>query len=146
MSSTLTAVHIGQQVMTVAQVGDSRAYLYSRGCLVQLTEDQTMVNMLQKKGLITEEEARTHAVRHLVLQALGQGENVTPDLRRFRFRNNDCLLLCSDGLSSYVTEEQIKTILRTEHSEDARCRSLVEAANAAGGADNVTVLIARLIS
>ena len=105
-----------------------------------------MVNMLQKKGLITEEEARTHAVRHLVLQALGQGDNVTPDMRRFRFRNNDCLLLCSDGLSSYVTEEQIKTILRTEHSEDARCRSLVEAANAAGGADNVTVLIARLIS
>jgi protein phosphatase len=146
MSSTLTAVHIGQQVMTVAQVGDSRAYLYSRGCLVQLTEDQTMVNMLQKKGLITEEEARTHAVRHLVLHALGQGENVTPDMRRFRFRNNDCLLLCSDGLSSYVTEEQIKAILRTEHSEDARCRCLVEAANAAGGADNVTVLIARLIS
>ena len=130
MSSTLTAVHIGHQVMTVAQVGDSRAYLYSRGCLVQLTEDQTMVNMLQKKGLITEEEARTHAVRHLVLQALGQGENVTPDMRRFRFQNNDCLLLCSDGLSSYVTEEQIKTILRTEHSEDACCRCLIEAANA----------------
>jgi PPM family protein phosphatase len=146
MSSTLTAVHIGQQVMTVAQVGDSRAYLYSRGCLVQLTEDQTMVNMLQKKGLITAEEARTHAVRHLILQALGQGENVTPDVRRFHFRHDDCLLLCSDGLSSYVTEEQIKTILRTEHSEDARCRCLIEAANASGGADNVTVLLARLIS
>ncbi|HEY7496467.1 MAG TPA: protein phosphatase 2C domain-containing protein [Candidatus Tectomicrobia bacterium] len=144
MSSTLTAVHIGQQVMTVAQVGDSRAYLYARGCLVQLTEDQTMVNMLQKKGLITEEEARTHTERHLVLQALGQGENILPDMRRFRFRDNDCLLLCTDGLSSYVTDKQIKAILRTEDSEDARCRCLIEAANAAGGKDNVTVLIARL--
>jgi protein phosphatase len=146
MSSTLTAVHIGQQVMTVAQVGDSRAYLYSRGCLVQLTEDQTMVHMLQKKGLITEEEARTHTERHLVLQALGQGEKVLPDLRRFGFRDNDCLLLCTDGLSSYVTDKQIKAILRTEQSEDARCRCLIEAANAAGGKDNVTVLIARLRS
>jgi serine/threonine protein phosphatase PrpC len=146
MSSTLTAVHIGQQVMTVAQVGDSRAYLYSRGCLIQLTEDQTMVSMLQKKGLITEEEARTHTERHLVLQALGQGENVLPDMRRFRFRDNDCLLLCTDGLSSYVTEKQIKAILRTEQSEDARCRRLIEAANASGGKDNVTVLIARLSS
>lgn len=146
MSSTLTAVHIGQQVMTVAQVGDSRAYLYSRGCLVQLTEDQTMVNMLQKKGLITEEEARTHTERHLVLQALGQGEKLLPDVRRFRFRDNDCLLLCTDGLSSYVTEKQIKAILRTEHSEDARCRRLIEAANAAGGNDNVTVLMAHLSS
>jgi protein phosphatase len=127
MSSTLTAVHIGQQVMTV-----------------QLTEDQTMVNMLQKKGLITEEEARTHTERHLVLQALGQGENILPDMRRFRFQDNDCLLLCTDGLSSYVTDKHIKAILRTEDSEDARCRCLIEAANASGGKDNVTVLMARL--
>jgi protein phosphatase len=146
MSSTLTAVHIDQEVMTVAQVGDSRAYLYSRGCLVQLTEDQTMVHMLQKKGLITEEEARTHTERHLVLQALGQNDNVVPDVRRFRFHDDDCLLLCTDGLSSYVTEKQIKAILRIEHSEDARCHRLIEAANAAGGQDNVTVLIARLSS
>jgi protein phosphatase len=146
MSSTLTAVHIGHEVMTVAQVGDSRAYLYSRGCLVQLTEDQTMVNMLYKKGLITEEEARAHNERHLVLQALGQGENVMPDMRRFRFRDSDCLLLCTDGLSSYVTDTQIKAILQRERSQDAQCRGLIEAANAAGGKDNVTVLIARLIS
>jgi protein phosphatase len=146
MSSTLTAVHIGQQVITVAQVGDSRAYLFSRGRLVQLTEDQTMVNMLQKKGLITAEEARAHTERHLVLQALGQGDNVVPDMRRFHFRHDDCLLLCTDGLSSYVTDAHIKAILRTEHSEEARCRRLIDAANAAGGKDNVTVLMARLIS
>jgi PPM family protein phosphatase len=146
MSSTLTAVHVGHQVMTVAQVGDSRAYLYSRGCLVQLTEDQTMVHMLQKRGMITAEEAHTHTERHWVLQALGQGDNVRPDLRRFHFRDNDCLLLCTDGLSSYVSEVQIKAILRTEHSEDTQCRRLIEAANASGGKDNVTVLIARLSS
>jgi protein phosphatase len=146
MSSTLTAVHIGHEVMTVAQVGDSRAYLYSHGCLVQLTEDQTMVHMLQKKGIITAEEARTHTERHWVLQALGQGDSVLPDIRRFHFRDNDCLLLCTDGLSSYVSETQIADILRTEPSEDARCRRLIETANASGGKDNVTVLIARLIS
>jgi serine/threonine protein phosphatase PrpC len=146
MSSTLTAVHIGDQVMTVSQVGDSRAYLYSRGCLVKLTDDQTLVGMLLKRGMITEEEARTHPERHLILQALGQGENVIPEVKRFPLRYNDCLLLlCSDGLSAYVTDEQIADILRREQGEDAQCRSLVDAANASGGKDNVTVLIARLI-
>lgn len=145
MSSTLTAVHIGHECITVAQIGDSRAYLYSEGHFVKLTEDQTMVNMLQKRGIITPEDAQTHAERHLVLQALGQGGNVTPEIRRFRFRDNDCLLLCTDGLSSYVSEGHIEGILRAEQSEVARCRRLVEAANAAGGEDNVTVLIARLI-
>ena len=105
-----------------------------------------MVHMLQKKGMITAEEARTHTERHWVLQALGQGDNVLPDMRRFHFRDNDCLLLCTDGLSSYVSETQIKDILHAEPSEDARCRRLIEAANASGGKDNVTVLIARLIS
>jgi serine/threonine protein phosphatase PrpC len=146
MSSTLTAIHISSQLMTVAQVGDSRAYLYSRGRLMQLTEDQTVVGMLRKKGMITHEEARTHVDRHMVLQALGQSESVIPEMQRFRFRDADCVLLCTDGLSSYVSDEQIEAILSREHNENVRCRCLVEAANAAGGTDNVTVLIARLIT
>lgn len=144
MASTLTAVYIGDGIMTIVQVGDSRAYLLRDGKLTLITEDQTFVNMLQKRGMLTEEEAARHPNRHIVLQALGQENTVLPEIHNMPFRHNDCLLLCSDGLSSYVSHQHIETILTAEEDERARCRSLIEAANACGGADNVTVLLARL--
>jgi serine/threonine protein phosphatase PrpC len=145
MSSTLTAMHVGQGVMTIAQVGDSRAYLFSGGKLTLLTEDQTVVRMLLKKGMLTEEEARKHPDRHVILQALGQTNDVTPDMRSVRFQNGDCVLLCTDGLSSFVPHQRIEAILHDEKHENVRCQHLIEAAHAAGGADNVTVLLARFL-
>jgi protein phosphatase len=145
MASTLTAVHVGHGVMTIAQVGDSRAYRFSGGKLTLLTEDQTVVHMMQKKGMLTPEEAQNHPHRNIILQALGQDKSVLPELQTLPFSHNDCLLLCSDGLSSYVAHERIEAILSSGEDEHVRCRRLVEAANAAGGADNVTVLLARLI-
>jgi protein phosphatase len=145
MSSTLTALHVGPKVMTIAQVGDSRAYLFSRGKLQLLTEDQTVVRLLLKKGMVTEEEARKHPDRHVILQALGQTHDVVPEMRSVRFQDEDCVLLCTDGLSSFVPHHRIEAILQEEKHENVRCQRLIEAANAAGGADNVTVLLARFL-
>jgi PPM family protein phosphatase len=145
MSSTLTAMHLGREVMTIAQVGDSRAYLFSRGKLMLLTEDQTVVRMLLKKGMLTEEEARKHPDRHVILQALGQANKVAPEMRRVRFQDGDCVLLCTDGLSSFVPHRRIQDILQTEKHENVRCQRLIETAYEAGAPDNVTVLLARLI-
>ena len=145
MASTLTVVHVGHGVLTIAQVGDSRAYRFSGGNLTLLTDDQTVVHMMQKKGMLTPEEAQNHPHRNIILQALGQDKSVLPELQTLPFSHNDYLLLCSDGLSSYVAHECIEEILSSGEDEHIRCRRLVEAANAAGGADNVTVLLARLI-
>lgn len=145
MGSTLTAIHIGQDRMTSVQVGDSRAYLFSHDQLKLITEDQTIVHMLHKKGMLTDEEAQNHPDRHVVLQALGQGDGVAPAIQSQPFKDGDCLLLCTDGLSSYVSHEHIEDILKTEKDENVRCQRLIDAANAAGGADNVTVLLARLL-
>ncbi|MBI3329299.1 MAG: protein phosphatase 2C domain-containing protein, partial [Nitrospinae bacterium] len=145
MASTLTAVHVGHGVMTIAQVGDSRAYRFRAGTLTLLTEDQSVVQLMQKKGMLTPEEAQHHPQRNIILQALGQDKPVMPAVQTLTCQHDDCLLLCSDGLSSYVAHEQIEAIMASGEDEFTRCRRLVEAANAAGGADNVTVLLARLI-
>ena len=145
MASTLTVVHVGHGVLTIAQVGDSRAYRCSGGNLTLLTDDQTVVHMMQKKGLLTPEEAQNHPHRNIIVQALGQDKSVLPEIQTLPFSHNDYLLLCSDGLSSYVAHERIAEILSSGEDEHVRCRRLVEAANVVGGADNVTVLLARLI-
>jgi serine/threonine protein phosphatase PrpC len=145
MSSTLTAVHVDQRILTIAQVGDSRAYLFSHGRLTLLTEDQTVVRMLQKKGMLTDEEALHHPDRHVILQALGQSQQVTPEVQRLPFQDGDCLLLCTDGLFSCVPHACIEAILNTEKHENVRCQRLIEAAYRASSPDNVTVLLARLL-
>jgi len=145
MASTLTAVHVGHGVLTIAQVGDSRAYGFRGGSLTLLTEDQSVVHMMQKKGMLTPEEAQHHPHRNIILQALGQDKPITPVIQTMTYQHDDCLLLCSDGLSSYVAHEPIEAIMASGEDEFTRCRRLVDAANAAGGADNVTVLLARLI-
>ncbi len=146
MGSTLTAVHIGHGVLTIAQVGDSRAYKFSNGQLTLLTEDQTLINMMQKKGMVTDQEAQNHPHRHIVLQALGQGKTVCPEVHSYSFQDGDYILLCTDGLSSYVDQMTIQSILAEDGDEPTHCQRLIDASYASGGADNVTVLLARLMS
>lgn len=133
MSSTLTAVHLARDTMTIAQVGDSRAYRFSNGVLTQLTEDQTIVQMMLKKGMLTDEEAENHPDRHVILQALGQGRAVSPEVTHAPLHDDDCILLCSDGLSSYVDHQCIERILNENTDEQTRCKRLLEAAYAEGG-------------
>jgi protein phosphatase len=145
MGSTLTAIHITHGMMAVAQVGDSRAYVWCDGKLTPLTQDQTVACLLRKQGVLTDEEAARHPCRHVLLQALGQGKTLLPDIRTLPFKDGDCVLLCTDGLSSYVDHGTIETILASNVDEEVRCSRLIEAANGSGGADNVTVLLARLM-
>ena len=144
MGSTLTAILIGNEKMTIAQVGDSRAYRFRDGQLTLITEDQTLVGMLQKRGLLTASQAETHPSKHVILQALGQDKVVIPEVRSYPFQDDDYFLLCTDGLSSYVEHDQIEMILSSDEDEYTHCQRLVGAANDAGGFDNVTVLLVRL--
>jgi PPM family protein phosphatase len=144
MGSTITAIHLGQGTMTVAQVGDSRAYSFRDGKLKLLTEDQTLVGMLQKRGLLTNAQAQNHPSKHVILQALGQDREICAEIYSHRFQDNDYLLLCTDGLSSYVDHETIEEILSSSLDTPTHCQRLIDAANANGGLDNVTVVLARL--
>jgi protein phosphatase len=118
--------------------------LYRDGKLIMLTEDQTMVRYLQKTGVLSEAEVANHPHRHIILQALGQDRPVQPDIRTYFFQEGDRLLLCTDGLSSYVNVGQIEAMIAREVDEYSLCKRLIEAANGLGGPDNITVLIATL--
>ncbi len=144
MGSTITAIHIGRDTLTIAQVGDSRAYTFREGKLNLLTEDQTLVGMLQKRGLLTDQQAENHPSKHVILQALGQDKEISAEISSCKFQDDDYILLCTDGLSSYVDHDTIEKILSSSLDTPTHCQHLVDAANASGGLDNVTVLLARL--
>jgi serine/threonine protein phosphatase PrpC len=144
MASTLTAMHVGPGLLTIAHVGDSRAYLFRHGTLRLLTEDQTVVNLMQKKGVLTDEEAKSHPSRHTILQALGQDTAPCPALYTYPFQDGDLILLCTDGLSSYVLHDQIHDTIASDDDEPGCCRRLLKAAYATGAVDNITILLARL--
>src|SRR5262249_21913568 len=131
--------------ITIAQVGDSRAYRFSGGKKTPPTEDQTIVHKMQKKRMLTPQKTQNQPHPNINFQNFGQDKTVLPECQTLPFYHNDCLLLCSDGLSSYVAHERIEEIMASGEDEHIRCRQLVEEANGAGGADNVTVLLARLI-
>jgi serine/threonine protein phosphatase PrpC len=146
MGTTLTAVYVGEDEVAIAHVGDSRAYCLRDGELLRLTDDHSLVDELIREGRLTPEEAEEHPQRSIITRALGPEETVEVDTRSFRARPGDIYLLCSDGLTSMVTEARLAEIL-IEHSH-ARLRDLGEAlifeANRAGGRDNITVILLRL--
>jgi len=127
----------------VAHVGDSRAYRLRDGQLEQLTPDHSLVGELQRRGLITAEEAEIHPRRHEVLRSIGVESDVEVDVVALEVRPGDQYLLCSDGLCGVLRDAEIAAVLLREPPE-AAARQLVDAANARGGPDNVTVQIARV--
>ncbi len=146
MGTTLTAVYVGEEEVTIAHVGDSRAYCLRDGELLRLTDDHSLVDELIREGRLTPEEAEEHPQRSIITRALGPEETVEVDTRSFRGRPGDVYLLCSDGLTSMVPEARLAEIL-VQHAR-ARLRDLGEAliaeANRAGGRDNITVILLRL--
>lgn len=144
MGTTLTALLTDGSQVALAHVGDSRAYLLRDGELVQLTRDQTLVQTLVEEGLITRDEARRHPYKNVVLQAVDGDHPATPDLALVDVRPGDRLLVCSDGLSDLVDDEQILACLDEQEASEAVDR-LVEAALAAGGRDNVTCLVSDVV-
>jgi len=144
MGTTLTAAYLDGEEIVVAHVGDSRAYLWRDGELTRLTRDHSLVDELVRRGKLTEEEAAEHPQRSIITRALGPEPDVEVDTRTYRGQDGDVLLLCSDGLTSMISEQLIAGILRGADGIEAAGRELVDAANAAGGRDNITVVLFRL--
>jgi serine/threonine protein phosphatase PrpC len=141
MGATLTAVYIHGAQAFVAEVGDSRAYLIRSGRIVRLTHDQSMVQSLIDAGVVAADNP-SQPFRNVILQAMGHQENVQVALGRLELRLRDCLVLCSDGLTIHVSDEEIRSVVLGASSLDAACIELVALANTRGGKDNVTVIAA----
>ena len=141
MGTTLTAVYVEDGKLAIAHVGDSRAYLFRNGELGLLTQDHTLVSELVKRGKLTEEQAAEHPQRSIITRALGIDAEVEVDTWTYGARAGDVVLLCSDGLTSMITEEQIVAILSSESDLDAAADRLIDEANEAGGRDNITVIL-----
>jgi PPM family protein phosphatase len=144
MGTTITAVHVGEQDVSIAHVGDSRAYCLRDGELLRLTDDHSLVDELIRQGKLTPEEAEEHPQRSVITRALGPEATVEVDVRSFRGRPGDVYLLCSDGLTTMVGEEDLLELLATHARLRDAGEALIAAANTAGGKDNITVVLFRL--
>lgn len=143
MATTLTAAVIEYPTLHVLHIGDSRAYLLRGGSLRRLTEDHTLVRRMVREGLLSPEEALYHPRRHVITNALGISEDQIYDYRRFKLKPGDQVLICSDGLYDEIGERDILELLLESSPEEA-IRHLVDAANEAGGRDNISIALAVL--
>jgi serine/threonine protein phosphatase PrpC len=143
MGTTMTAAFVLADRAYLAQVGDSRAYLLRRGKLVQVTKDQSLISQLIEDGTLTEEEAEKLGGRNIILQALGVEADVKVASKTVELLEGDLLLLCSDGLSGMVHDPEIEQVLLAEEDLEKAAGVLIDKANAAGGRDNITVVLAR---
>lgn len=142
MGTTCTAAWFGNEEAYIAQVGDSRAYLFRDGATLQITEDQTMVQKLLQQGLISPAEAAHHPQKNLILQALGISEQIEVEVFHVPLREGDTLLLCSDGLHGLVRDAEMAQILSANAPPEA-LEQLISLARDRGGHDNITAVIVK---
>lgn len=142
MGATLTAVFVHQGQAYIAEVGDSRAYLLRSGKICQLTHDQSMVQLLVDTGVIEPEQAEHSPIRNVILQAMGNQPDVKVALAKLDLRDRDCLILCSDGLTGLVHDDEIQDLVVASGRPEIACGQLVDLANERGGNDNITVVVA----
>lgn len=146
MATTLALVHLREDTAWIAHVGDSRVYLWRAGQLRRLTNDHSLVMELHEKGVLSAAEMENYPRRHVITRAIGAGATVAVEVQRLTIAPGDFLLLCTDGLSSMLADQVIRDILRNS-GEATLTRSatrLVDAANAAGGQDNITLILIRI--
>ena len=142
MATTVCAVLVDDQVANLAHVGDSRVYLFRDGELSQLTSDHSWVNEQIQSGVISAEQARTHPLRNVVTRALGGKADLQVDMQTHDFQAGDVLLLCSDGLTTMIPDDEIARVMREGSGDiETTAQELVDAANAKGGEDNITVVL-----
>jgi PPM family protein phosphatase len=146
MGTTLTALALvggddGRDTLALANVGDSRAYLFSDGQIVQVTADHSLAEERMRHGEMTEEEAAVHPQRHILTRALGVSSEVEADMWDLQLRSGDRLVLCSDGLSNELTSDEMAEVLSRVRDPGEAAQELVEAANEHGGSDNITVVV-----
>jgi protein phosphatase len=143
--TTLTSALILGDQMTIAHVGDSRAYMFnSNGNLKLITHDHSLVKRLEEIGQISAEQAVTHPQRNVLYRALGQGEPFEPDITTFQIKPGDQILICSDGLWGLVSDTDMEAIIRASVEPQHACQTLINLANSAGGPDNISVIIVRM--
>ena len=144
MGTTLTAAMVRDDEVAFSHVGDSRAYVLRDGQLKRLTKDHSLVEELRRQGRLTEEQAEEHPQRSIITRALGPEPSVNVDTMTFPARNGDVFLLCSDGLTTMVSDDQIREILTNAKSLRGAVSKLIDAANQGGGRDNITAVAFRV--
>ncbi|MCY4656266.1 MAG: protein phosphatase 2C domain-containing protein [Gammaproteobacteria bacterium] len=145
MGSTIVAALFRGEEIDLCHVGDSRAYLYRKKNLTQITQDHSVIQGMISRGEVTAEEAENLPIKHALTQAIGPSSKITPELNHVLLGQRDVLLLCSDGLCGFVPEEEICDILSAHgHSLRTAMNVLVESAMKFGSTDNITVVLAKL--
>lgn len=140
MGTTITCCLLYDKKAIIGHVGDSRAYRITEEYITKVTEDHSFVQQLINKGTITQEEAANHPQKNLITRAIGVDEYVMVDIVDFELKDNEIILLCTDGLTNYISEQEIKEIVLNENDP---VKTLIDTANERGGADNISVIIAQ---
>jgi len=143
MGTTVVAAMIHDDSLIMSHVGDSRAYLFRGGTLQALTSDHSWVNEQVKMGFLSQNEAQRHPFRNVITRALGTKGEALADVSETPLMAGDLVLLCTDGLNTMVADDKIVKLLHEARDLDKACKALVDAANEAGGEDNITVLLFR---
>jgi protein phosphatase len=144
MGTTLTSAYSVGNDLFVVHVGDSRAYLLRGGALRRITHDHTLAQSYADQGLIPQAEVETHELGHVLTRAMGAGDSHPEyDIHHLDLQHDDRILLCSDGLSRFVPESEIVSLLQAFSDSAGACRALVDRALALGGTDNITSIVAR---
>jgi protein phosphatase len=146
MGTTCTTMVIRGKQAYFAHVGDSRAYVLRNGGLIQLTDDHSLVGEMVRSGILSSEDAQTHPKRNVITRSLGTHEDLAPDFPStpYALTAGDTFVLCSDGLTSMVSDEEVKRIVGSYDAKRA-CRALIDLANSHGGKDNITVQIVKVL-
>jgi protein phosphatase len=145
MGTTLTMAWVVWPSTYLVHVGDTRAYLYRRGKLRLLSHDQTLAQALADNGVIKPNQVETHQFRNVLVSALGCTSNMEPQYSRHELESNDQLMICSDGLTKHLSDDEIAEILSEDNPAKIACDRLVDRANAAGGTDNITAVLGRFV-
>lgn len=144
MGTTLVAAIVQRTYAMIAHVGDSRCYLFRAGELTRQTKDHSLVDEQVRMGQLTEDEAERSPLRNVITRAIGTQRSVSPEITELMLEPGDILLLCSDGLTRELTDEQIAAVIAHSRSLEGTCGDLIEAAKLAGGRDNITCVLAKV--
>ena len=143
MCTTLTVALLKGTELTLAHIGDTRGYLLHGSELIKLTEDHNEAGRLVKKGLLTEDEAKYHPGRSRLFKVLGENQYLNPDIYSYNISYGDCVFLCSDGLYSFMSNEQFKACAAERNNPESICRKLIAQALEGQSTDNITVTIGK---
>ncbi|SDL75507.1 Stp1/IreP family PP2C-type Ser/Thr phosphatase [Sediminibacillus halophilus] len=141
MGTTIVSVICSKDFITIAHVGDSRCYLINEQGFKQITEDHSLVNELVRSGQISKDDAEHHPRKNVLLKALGTEENIQADIQSIGWDKGDKLLLCSDGLTNKLSDEEIEEVLSSSVTLQDSARQLIDMANERGGEDNISVVL-----